>query len=64
MTSMSEAIVVVWFLPVVLNIILPLTVLGFWLGYRLLTILRSALTVEKPMEEESRIERVLTPARN
>ncbi len=58
---LSETIVLLWLLPVVLNIILPLAVLGVWLGIKFLRIVRNqAISRAVDTEAESVRNRILS----
>jgi len=57
---LSETIVLLWLLPVVLNIALPLTALGIWLGIKLIALVRSKMTGEEGAEAESVPNRILS----
>ncbi|SHO47248.1 hypothetical protein [Desulfopila aestuarii] len=46
MSTLSETIVFLWLLPVLLNIILPLSVLTIWPVLRLLGLARSITPIE------------------
>lgn len=46
MTTISEMIVLLWLVPVAINIILPLSVLGIWSCLRVLGLVRSHGEIE------------------
>lgn len=65
MSTMSEAIVLLWLVPVILNIIVPLAALGCWLGARFVRICQQKLVVERAAEEkDEQLNQLLSAAKN
>lgn len=65
MSTMSEAIVLLWLVPVILNIMVPLVVLGCWLGVKFIRMCQQKVTVERTADErEQPLDQLMSVAKN
>jgi len=51
MSNLAESIVLLWLLPVLLNIVLPLSLLAIWPVLRLLGLVRSSAAIDQEIAD-------------